>query len=678
MNSFGLFNTRRLPYMLFLGAVFCLFSGVASADTINVFNDSHTYANLNLSIYQNMVYINSSRNIDITSLTMTLSGFPAPQISNLTGNNVSCEEGPGASMDPCYLANDGLYSSGGINMANGKWYNVFWNWTPSDSNIDYINVTIGFYQQLNGYIHNISVYDYNGKVFHILNSSTGNDYVTGTYFNRSFVIYNTGGNYWGSGKPLYIRAYSESQAAGHMTRVVEGDARWLYYPYNVSVDINNDGISDNSTAVLGNGTQLIVIDPSYMETNIYDSCTANWADGWCITEINISEQFGLGFLNITGVSITFTNLSAIIPCSAEGAQLIANFTFMDETNLTYTTGDYEYSMTTDRDENTYNASGDDVWYFDVCINNYTVTTDMILQYDQTGYDTRYYFLDNATLDVTNPTYVTLYMINENNGTEATITTQSAYSYPLPYTYVQFQRYYIGENKYRTVAMAKTDDTGSGKVNLYVPNTWYKYILTKDGTVLGTIGPKTINSDTIILSLLESTTTTWYSYNSTIQHSCMYNDATNYLSCTMVDTTGTTRQFCLNTHKYNIMNLTLYATVCDTGSSVTLMTNMSAARSLNNSVVYRLMVIDSDGNKIILEEGSVENGYSTPYGLFGVFLTLMIFCMAAFLGIWNPAASIIMGIGGIWACVALSLITIPAGAFGSLLMVAVIYIIMVRT
>jgi hypothetical protein len=299
---------------------------------------------------------------------------------------------------------------------------------------------------------------------------------------------------------------------------------------------------------------------------------------------------------------------------------------------------------------------------------------MIIKYTKSDHSTRWYFLSQASIgNETNN--IKLYLLNDSVDSTVSLTTQNSYGYPLENIYVSFQRYYIAENLYRTVAMAKSDNEGKSTVSLYTANTWYKYILVQNGVVKNIIGPSQITTTDLLLPISSASVETWEDYNAAITRSCAYSTTTKYLTCTFTSTSGLFTEICLDVDSIGVLNNTDYSLSCLSTSSGTLMSNLSSLSSVNQSAVYMLYGV---GSLIPLEQGTVQLGYGLFYGALGVFITIIMFCVCVGLGRWNPTVSLIFGYVGLWSCAAMGLIDIPLTAMGSLLVTVLTYIYMVKT
>lgn len=383
--------------------------------------------------------------------------------------------------------------------------------------------------------------------------------------------------------------------------------------------------------------------------------------------------------NLYSDSVSFSLNDLLVNCSTPGAVEAVNFTFLDELTKEMMNGSAEYAIVLagGNFESNYSGAVDDVTYFTVCTMGGPWYVDMILRYEGDGYATRFYLFDNASIGGGDQEEINLFMLNETMGTDITVTVQNPYGYELADVYVKFQKYYIAEDIYRTVAMIKTDDVGEGVVFLDYLNEWYKFTLTQNGVVLRIIGPSVITSSELTLSTSSGIGLSWEDYSDGIGRTCSYNPTSKYLVCTIDDATGLANEVCLKVEEANVINLSLYDEDCESSTSMTLMVNLTDAESYNDTIVYTLYADTTDGD-VVLERDTLQFGAGNIYGTLGVFLTIMIFVTAVGAGAYNPAISIVMGGLGIIVSSILVFINIPLVGLGSIIVVLGIYALAVKT
>jgi len=374
-------------------------------------------------------------------------------------------------------------------------------------------------------------------------------------------------------------------------------------------------------------------------------------------------------------SVFWTMQNGIVNCSDPNANESLNFSFYDELGLNAITADAEYTITVLDLNWSTSGSVTDSYNFSLCITGDSYLVDMTLEYSEDDYGTRFYLFDNAT--ITNVTQdIQLYLLNESVGEDISVTVLDAVGWPYDGVYVQFMRWYLDENQYRVVAMMKSDDNGLGTVFLEQANVYYKIALTEGGTRVRLIAPEKLPSNEITIYSSIGQILTYYNYSTGMGYDCSYSDVTKYLTCSVTDSSGMANEVCLDVNTWGIINLTDYASDCQSGASMTFLINMTNATSINKTASYILYALDDENNKIVLLTGSEEFSTGTVFGIFGIMLMMLVFATMVLVGVWDPAISVIFGVVGIVAMIGLGILEAPYLAMGSLLTSAILVIYLI--
>lgn len=641
---------------------------IGGADGLEYYNDTFNDSSTSKDLYFDagigqLIYLNIPRRVNVTTVNVNATGSPTTTFQE-TANSYSCSGGWSTEY-PCANTNDtDEYTAGSAQYGSGLFANISSNWTkPTNANGMILSM-----------ITNVGY----GNPYYLNFSLLSTCFASNT---RLYItVHNVSVMPSSSIVEIYCWNGTWNNFGGFMGPAIREDSvYWTYYPSNITMDIGRDGSKEYVNRTTWNITERIYMNSTAIaaiNNYLYSNCTSDWGTGYCDVPLNITSAtngtFGLSSMNISGYYMPPMGL-----CSSSAYyQPTLNFTFADEESLLKTTGSGEYMMDpNDLTGQVWNGTAINTYNITICSLNMSMNVNMILQYNSSEKGMRYYFLDNATIGGSQNN-ITLYLLNLTLGDYIDITTQSAYGYPIGSIYVQFQRYYIGNNTYRTVAMARSDDRGTTEVFLRTNNIWYKETLTQGGIVLRTLGPEMITTSSLTLSTTLGEIATWENYDSGIYHSCSYDGITEYLTCDVTDPTGLASQVCLDVDEINVMNMSDYGLTCGTGPSMTLMMNLSDAESYNKTVRYLLYAVGSP--KHILEEDSLTMGYVIAYGLTGILATIMIFCVAAGTGRWNPMVSVLSGILGLVAAISMALFNTSLVALGSLIMVGLILAYKVKT
>ena len=230
--------------------------------------------------------------------------------------------------------------------------------------------------------------------------------------------------------------------------------------------------------------------------------------------------------------------------------------------------------------------------FDFCTNNPTNVfyTDMESFYEAVGFTGKNYYLTNATL--TNTTNeINLYLLNESAAIEFFVTVEQDLS-PIKSAQVTIQKYFVGEGVYKTVEIDETSsDTGEFTAYFDLDKD-YKFVITKDGSVLGTV-TKTASCKEAPCEMTLSLSSAVYDYYSVwgdefasnVLYNLSYNPNTKIVTFDFIDTTGLANYFRMQTYegKFNQSSTLIFDTTTYS-SSGTITANLTAYDK-GNFIVY---------------------------------------------------------------------------------------------
>ncbi len=252
-----------------------------------------------------------------------------------------------------------------------------------------------------------------------------------------------------------------------------------------------------------------------------------------------------GYTNSSFVEFHFVN--PLVNCSDTGAIIAVNFTFYDEDTLAIMNGSAEYAITvTDAAYSytyTYNLSATNVTSFTICIGESAQAADMTMTYDSTYaaiYDQRTYYFYQAVLNTTTQ-FIPLYLIPSADSDKLEINVRDTNDQDVENAYVNIQRYYVGEDTYRSIAIGKTDNNGKMLTYIYTDKVFYKFIISLAGVSSSSAGPMVITDtaddpETLVL-YTSSEREQFFEIRESIGTNCYVNYTTNYTICTVNDASG---------------------------------------------------------------------------------------------------------------------------------------------
>ncbi|MHA1865889.1 MAG: hypothetical protein ACTSWZ_05210, partial [Candidatus Heimdallarchaeaceae archaeon] len=377
----------------------------------------------------------------------------------------------------------------------------------------------------------------------------------------------------------------------------------------------------------------------------------------------------------------------VVNCSEAGYIPYVRFNYFDEEDpskeINASMDITMWIWTSSQSENvSYNFSFAPNHTHEICIdpNTSTITAFSIQEYwnegdvDNSTYPSRNYYLNGATL-TNQTTDLNLYLLNSTYASTIGLTVQDIYSDPVPNVIIKAQRYYIGENAYRTVAMARTDSLGEAVTRLRLStgekDVFYRFILEKDFEVIKEIDlTKIVETSLLFTVSLEELLPYWQYWDKT-GYSCNFNNVSKLLSCEWSDTSGKMVSANLFVRK---IELSGYTTICDESSTDTagLLTCDLSSYSSSDKFEWWLEFTYQD-TKYIAIKGLIENAQAQLYGLSGVYTAMLLIIILSFIGLYSPQVSILLSVFGIIITYMLQLMTLTVGAVVGLIIAAAILI-----
>lgn len=364
---------------------------------------------------------------------------------------------------------------------------------------------------------------------------------------------------------------------------------------------------------------------------------------------------------------TFTNVSLIFDLYNEtGFINLTNESFVTELAIWF---DYILMLNSTLITN-YSSIMTHKNNYKFCIDpsNATFSVYATLEYGGDGFDTRTYYLINATLtNVTSVVY--LYLIESALGSEITFTVQDANLVALEDTYVQIQRRDTGTGTYKTIAIGKTDNNGLFTTDIEKGGAIaYKFIvINKHGDVLDTISPVTFATTDTTYTITVGGGEIFNIYED-ISYYCTYNNATRLFRCEVVDASGlmTTSRLIVErriTYKFNEL--------CD--STETSSANVHTCTLTNNIDTYRFFIY---ANGVLIDSGTIKTSEETAsrYGMTGLFIAMLMIMVMAFIGAFHPSISVFGATIGLIMAKVIGIITISETAIVGLVFVAGIIVL----
>jgi len=423
-------------------------------------------------------------------------------------------------------------------------------------------------------------------------------------------------------------------------------------------------------------------------------------------ESSISYPFDEGIYNISitaeGATQTHTNydLSSesnylvenmifyvnITNCTS--GDIALNFTIKDEENDDLLTSELEadFTLTTDFSSQDFNfdLSGNSSYQFCLNPSGLDVTLDGFVNYvpeDNENYSyARSYYFNDATINGDTQQDITLYALEDSYATEITFNVQEDGN-NLDDATIYAERYDIGTGNYLLVAMGETDASGQTTMYLRYGDAYYKFLVYSNGELRKTDGP----------SLLSTTSKTFYLFSSIVEddyletwidlqeilYSFSYNNATNVSSLSYSSPAGTPlTQGCLRVTKIDFGGEDEVCYSCESSASATitcLLTDLDADYR-NEFIAY----VDDTYYIMASNYLSLTEKLSDKIGLDGVFISIFIIGLLAFVGLFNPASAIIFALLGVILVSMFGLIDLGLTAVVAIIFVGVVLAFKLKT
>lgn len=327
----------------------------------------------------------------------------------------------------------------------------------------------------------------------------------------------------------------------------------------------------------------------------------------------------------------------------------------------------------------YTFSKTDSYYQEICI--YPPWTEYIANTKSSDYDAEYYqsvehFLTDATIDNQTNT-IPIYL--PSGAAYFTFKVEDENEVGVNDVLVKFKRYYPAEDKYKLVTSAKTAEDGTSAAYLILEDVKYQVILQKDNDILRTYSPRYYNCINNPCQIFETKPTeydTYFEYEQSLAYQCNFNVSDkNQLVCDVNDQEGMTKEACLDVDQLGIAGKTDYDEQCGTSSSMVLKSNLTDA--MNSTVAYTLRVEFDDGTVYTFVSDSLSLGVTATYGMMGVFMTFLTFLVLSMIGIFDPGASILLGVIALILSALIGFLAISTGALASIVIVGAVLVVRMR-
>ncbi|MHA1201366.1 MAG: LamG-like jellyroll fold domain-containing protein [Candidatus Heimdallarchaeaceae archaeon] len=360
--------------------------------------------------------------------------------------------------------------------------------------------------------------------------------------------------------------------------------------------------------------------------------------------------------NELNVNSSFDNqtASAIIVSLCNGTTILSlNFTVYDEANSLKIRnfsfgGTFGYAVGTGELKNfsIVNLSTDEV---DICISPNNSKFEITAQIDygdqSASYVDRSYFFQDFTINnITQEIF--MYLLNTTDSTSFILKVQDQFLLPVENALIEIHRYYPGENVFRIIQIAKTNDEGKSVGFLKTETVDYKFVIKKNGETLletgqGRIVPES-SPFTLNFNTGQDLGEPWSSSNpiANLTSTLDFDKSINVITYSYTDSSGNFTQGRLLVTKNSQSNGSADTVICNDTS---ILSTAIISCSVGNTTGFYTAsgYITRVGEGLDKQLGFQIEDFSSAVGSLGLFFGWFLILVAAFIFKFNEIA-------GIWA------------------------------
>lgn len=394
--------------------------------------------------------------------------------------------------------------------------------------------------------------------------------------------------------------------------------------------------------------------------------TFNWSYVWDTKDLTQTGNMSIDYTQTVN-KLAFNNCSG-------GDNVTMNFTFWDENDFTSRLTNASFKGTF----NIYKGSGEVFSNYSFDVNNtesvqfclpinstYQVNADV--EYSKGGYDIRNYYLYNATL--TNVTSeINLYLLEISLGSGIKFVVDNNIGDLLQDRYVKIQRRDLGDDTYKLVAVAKSDENGEDYVYLRKFDAQYRFIVEYLGVVELTTEPRKISEDTVYLTVGGDPLDYLNIFE---QISFSLTNTSSIFRLTYTDTTGLASNYCLEVWEIGFGNSSRLDQSCLTTASGTIISNFS---QYGNGTYMGKFYVKVNPPKILATLEVTYNRLqklSDLVGKDGVMMAMFLIGTVSFIGLFNPVAAIVTALLGVIFTTMLGLLSYSGGAYTAVISLVIV-------
>ena len=417
---------------------------------------------------------------------------------------------------------------------------------------------------------------------------------------------------------------------------------------SISANLNYDGTNYFSTSACGDFCLVNnTIDIPLVSTGESELKSFFW-------DINIFN--GTDSINVNTTTRT-QNVSRIHleTCDGTFTTQSLNFTTYNEQNLSRISpftfdGTFDIWLGSGNVKRNNSFSDSSIVEKTLCIfPNATYFVDSEIQYNEPGnttYITRDYYFQNDTINNVSQD-IFLYLLPSSISTSFILKVQDTNLLPLENYLIIIQRFYPGENLFRTVQIARTGANGKTVGFFETETVDYRFIIKRNGRTLLTTTQQKIVGEvapfTITFTLGEDLGKPWETLENltNFQYSLDFEKSTNIVTYTYTDTSGnfTLGTLVVERQNFSFVSNTVLCNIDSSQSSATITCNLTG----NGTGTYVAKGFVTRGNieTLINQFNFIIESFSQVAGFLGVLLAWFLILISSFAFKFNEIAGIFM-------------------------------------
>jgi len=405
--------------------------------------------------------------------------------------------------------------------------------------------------------------------------------------------------------------------------------------YTATTSCNNSNCTITKTIDI----PLVAAGESQIKSFYYDITIFN---GTSSNQINSStKEQNVSVIHLELYNATYTSSSLNFTAwNEENMSSLAPFDFYGTFDFWLGSGNYKKNKS-------FSTTKDEV-ILSIKPHNYTYHTDATIQYEKDNFKKRTYYFVNKSI-TNNTEKIELMFLPESIAKAYIIEVIDETQMPVSNVYVYVQRYYSGEGIFRTVEIAKTDESGTTMAQFEDETEHYRIIIEDYETILYQSGIRKIvckeTPCTLIFQIEGEAGITWRDFGDldNFIYSLTYNNATRTWTFNYTDTSGKIGYGRLYVYKKSPSSIE--TSICNISSDLD-SAILTCDISGQNGTIYAAAYLSRSPEILVYLKTITISALKEIFSFEGLFFAFFILLVLGLGGLWNPVVGIALTIVGI--------------------------------